>query len=68
MTVLKKGLVTEIIVLNYAKSYVLIDKKLVKKEKKLISFSVSEQDREKVIAFIEQVSGRTRENGELSCL
>ncbi len=65
MAILKKGLTSEITVLNYAKSYVLIDKKLVKKEKKLISFEVSDQESEQSIVFIEQVSGRKRENGEL---
>lgn len=42
MAVLKKGLCQDITVLNYAKSYTLQEKKLIKTEKKLISFHCSE--------------------------
>lgn len=65
MAVLKKGLCEDITVLNYAKSYTLQGKKLIKTEKKLISFHCSEWEEEKIITFIEQVSGRTRARGEL---
>ena len=65
MAVLKKGLCEEIVVVNYAKVYSLQEKKLVKKEKKLISLSVDPLNEEKIISFIEQVSGRTREKGDL---
>ena len=65
MAVLKKGLCEEIVVVNYAKVYSLQEKKLVKKEKKLISLSVDPLNEEKIIIFIEQVSGRTREKGDL---
>ena len=65
MAVLKKGLCEEIVVVNYAKVYSLQEKKLVKKEKKLISLVVEPLNEEKIIIFIEQVSGRTREKGDL---
>ena len=65
MAVLKKGLCEEIVVVNYAKVYSLQEKKLVKKEKKLISLSVDPLNEEKIIIFIEQVSGRTKEKGDL---
>lgn len=65
MAVLKKGLCEEIVVVNYAKVYSLQEKKLVKKEKKLISLVVDPLNEEKIIIFIEQVSGRTREKGDL---
>ena len=65
MAVLKKGLCEEIVVVNYAKVYSLQEKKLVKKEKKLISLSVDPLNEEKIIIFIEQVSGRTMEKGDL---
>ena len=65
MAVLKKGLCEEIVVVNYAKVYSLQEKKLVKKEKKLISLSVDPLNEEKIIIFIEQVSGRTREKGDI---
>ena len=65
MAVLKKGLCEDITVLNYVKSYTLQEKKLIKTEKKLISFYCSEWEEEKIITFIEQVSGRTRARGEL---
>ena len=42
MAVLKKGLCEDITVLPYAKSYTLQGKKLIKTEKKLISFHCSE--------------------------
>lgn len=42
MVVLKKGLCEDITVLNYAKSYTLQDKKLIKTEKKVVSFHYSE--------------------------
>ncbi len=65
MAVLKKGLCEEIVVVNYAKVYSLQEKKLVKKEKKLISLVVDPLNEEKIIIFIEQVSGRTREKGDI---
>ena len=65
MAVLKKGLCEDITVLNYAKSYTLQEKKLIKTEKKLISFHYSQWEEEKIITFIEQVSGRTRVRGDL---
>lgn len=66
MAVLKEGLCEEIVVVNYAKVYSLQEKKLVKKEKKLISLVVDPLNEEKIITFIEQVSGRTREKGDIS--
>ena len=65
MAVLKKGLCEEIVVVNYVKVYSLQEKKLVKKEKKLISLVDDPLNEEKIITFIEQVSGRTREKGDL---
>ena len=65
MAVLKKGLCEEIVVVNYAKVYSLQEKKLLKKEKKLISLVVDPLNEEKIIIFIEQVSGRTREKGNI---
>ena len=65
MAVLKKGLCEDITVLNYAKSYTLQEKKLIKTEKKQISFHYSQWEEEKIITFIEQVSGRTRARGDL---
>ena len=65
MAVLKKGVSEEIVVVNYAKVYSLQEKKLVKKEKKLISLVVDPLNEEKIITFIEQVSGRTREKGDI---
>lgn len=65
IAVLKKRLCEDITVFNYAKSYTLQDKKLIKTEKKLISIYCSEWEEEKIISFIEQVSGRTRARGEL---
>lgn len=68
MALLKKGFASEVVVINYAKTYILVDKKLVKKEKKLISFQFSHGDSEAVIGFIEQVSGRKRTLGDLQVL
>ena len=65
MAVLKKGVCEEIVVVNYAKVYSLQEKKLVKKEKKLISLVVDPLNEAKIITFIEQVSGRTREKGDI---
>lgn len=65
MALLKKGICEEIVLLNYAKTYSLQEKKLIKKEKKLISLRVQDGEVEKLIACIEQVSGRKRENGDL---
>ena len=42
MAVLKKGLCEDITVFNYAKSYTMQEKKLIKTEKKLISFHYSQ--------------------------
>lgn len=68
MALLKKGFASEVVVINYAKTYILVDKKLIKKEKKLISFQLSYGDSEAVIGFIEQVSGRKRTLGDLQVL
>ncbi|MBF0931969.1 MAG: hypothetical protein HXJ92_01005 [candidate division SR1 bacterium] len=62
---LKKGVISQAVVMNYAKIYQLSEPKIQKSEKKLIVFLGVAEEQEKFLRLVSQISGWTFENGDL---
>lgn len=64
---LKKGVITEAIVLNYAKSYILVDNKLQKTEMKLMKLFLT-VEKTQLLSLISQIAGWNEESETLRIL
>ena len=62
---LKKGVISQAVVMNYAKIYQLSEPKIQKSEKKLVVFLGVAEEQEKFLHLVSQISWRTFENGDL---
>ncbi|MBB1578972.1 MAG: hypothetical protein HG424_003260 [candidate division SR1 bacterium] len=62
---LKKGVISQAVVMNYAKIYQLSEPKIQKSEKKLVVFLGVAEEQEKFLRLVSQISGWTFENGDL---
>ncbi|MBB1557563.1 MAG: hypothetical protein HG439_003705 [candidate division SR1 bacterium] len=62
---LKKGVISQAVVMNYAKIYQLSELKIQKSEKKLVMFLGVAEEQEKFLRLVSQISGWTFENGDL---
>lgn len=65
---LKKWIITEALVLNSLKHYTLLDSKVKKQEKKLISLTVYPEKREQLMVLMTQISGWQLTNGDIQLL
>ena len=62
---LKKGVISQVVVMNYAKIYQLSEPKIQKSEKKLVVFLGVAEEQEKFLRLVSQISSWTFENGDL---
>ena len=62
---LKKGVISQVVVMNYAKIYQLSEPKIQKSEKKLVMFLGVAEEQEKFLRLVSQISWWTFENGDL---
>ena len=62
---LKKGVISQAVVMNYAKIYQLSEPKIQKSEKKLVVFLGVAEEQEKFLRLVSQISSWTFENGDL---
>lgn len=62
---LKKGVISQAVVMNYAKIYQLSEPKIQKSEKKLVVFLGVTEEQEKFLRLVSQISSWTFENGDL---
>jgi len=62
---LKKGVISQAVVMNYAKIYQLSEPKIKKSEKKLVMFLGVAEEQEKFLRLVSQISSWTFENGDL---
>jgi hypothetical protein len=65
---LKKGVISQAVVMNYAKIYQLSEPKIQKSEKKLVMFLGVAEEQEKFLHLVSQISSWTFENGDLFLL
>lgn len=65
---LKKGVISQVVVMNYAKIYRLSEPKIQKSEKKLVMFLGVAEEQEKFLRLVSQISWWTFENEDLFLL
>lgn len=65
---LKKGVISQAVVMNYAKIYQLSEPKIQKSEKKLVMFLGVAEEQEKFLRLVSQISWWTFENEDLFLL